>query len=262
MSDTFEEATKELLELQERHDKLSKDLPNLEAKHTHASEELTAMNRQLLDKEDALTKLDEDIKRRTAAYNEWQRKELETLKVRTDEFKKTEFQLALDKKDHEAAVLLFDEEMKKGRLDLEKRIASEEQAVREDRAELKAKAATHETWVNQLTQTENDLRQRESGMTARETDMEARAKKLEEDELRLKETLEAAEKAQKEAENEHKQARTLVDGLKERIATTDMRESNNEQQGQLLEQRKLDLDRKEAALNDRRDVLLSHGPMA
>lgn len=257
MANPFTDATILVGDLESKYAQLTKDVPKLKEVKKGLVEDVDQLNKTLIATQDKLEATNEQIVARTDAYNTWQRAELKKL----DTARAVLVAKERDTEDEQTKRAIVLGELKattdKDRLD---NVATK-QALVKDQEDIDAQTKVNNEWAARLgtESTKLDSRTREldakdMSLTSKLLALDNREKRVAKDEGFVKETSKAAE------EDRHL-ARQLLANAKDKIAEMDARDNTLKLRAQELSNKKLNLDRIEVALNDRRDVMISNGTL-
>lgn len=261
MGNPFDTAVDEINELQETFDKLTSELPTLQSKVEVVRSELGGYNAQVVVAQQQLDDIKEEITKRTLTYNLWQNQELEKLHRIAIQLSVDVDTLKTEQADHAALVLVKENDLVAKEAKIDSRIALKQQSIEETLQEAAAQVDTNTAWAKKLTESESQLNDREQNVHQQEQDLSERWSTIVRGEAELEQRKADVETVGKAATADRETARVLATGMKERIASTDAREEALDHKERQLKQKEKELVDKTAALNDRRNVMLSNGTL-
>ena len=232
-------------------------LPKLESLKKELTKEVADLNVQVIAAEDRLSKLNETIGKNTAAYNEWQRSELERLEAKKAAVKKqlNDYEHSLTDKSKRLDEL--SEQLESGKAQL----ASQRARITEDRKDLQAQSNISDKRTASLNAREIELRNEQGELNIDRKNVSDAQTLAEKSIKEIEAQRKLVDDLVKETERDRESARVLLANTKDQIATVDMREKAADKRDQDLSKREQELDTLKRALDDRRDVMISNGTL-
>jgi chromosome segregation ATPase len=251
----FEDASELVGGLREEYTKLNEDLPPLRKAVAEAKDKLLETNKAIAKAETRLDSLKTEIDERTATYNDWQRAELAQLEQKRKEVKREQSDIETD-----LAERLSKLEDRETAVDARVRAVKTAEARRaSDQMDIDAQTQKNLDWSERLKADEERLdsqatAQEKTGveLNDRAATLDLRDKNITKGEQLLKDTIESAER-------DRKAAKKLREDAKISIAINDAREQELKIYANSLKKKEEKLRVDQAALNDRRNIMISNG---
>lgn len=259
--DDLAAASAQVSDLQSRFDQLTRDLGPLEVKVVLTKEELGTITEETDKAKESLKVIRAEVTRRTNAYNEWRDKEIKRLDDKIVEVETAQKKLDNDKADFEATNLLIQEEFAAKQRQFNLSCSSQLQEIEELKSDVQEQVNANNRWAAQLTLLETALEIQKTEADKRDIELDERRTNIVRQEAEIEAKTVETNKAEQDTKAEREKARTLVKGLKERIANTDAREDAQAQERKMLDQKERELKDMKIGLDDRRNIMLSNGQL-
>lgn len=260
-STVFEEVIDLVESMKAEYARLTEELPKLRETKKVVSQELSGLNKELVAAQEKLEQVLADIKLQTTVYGDWQASEIAKLRA-------SELEFDVSKSKTEAILKEREDKLRLEQDNLDFSVGNHTRYVNEysnktekEQASLQATKSFNEDWSRRLDAKESEQKQREEKMIAESVKNKALRGELDQEAKNLEDVRVKLSEALKLADGKQKTASQVLAGARERIASIEARELATGQRSIALSTRSELLDKREAALNDRRDVMIANGTL-